>query len=253
MQNLNKTKKNFKVARIVDLLAINQLKPFSNPLKTAELGGGAHPDRYDELFARLLTEPNGAIDWVDISQIMLELAREYIQTDVYKPRESVINFVEAEILDYLAHLDDDLLDLALMKCTFDYIKDIDLLFNLLSQKLKKGASMVATVSVSNSQLKSFSTNARFLYNGQQFPDDEVRELRDGDYFGVKFFKTSGNPKDGYLEGAETIKYYHSHDKIMELAQKYGFEVFIGNWKDYLTENQTGIDIDQEVLVLTRVK
>ena len=59
-------------------------------------------------------------------------------------------------------------------------------------------------------------------------------------------KEPGNPEGGYIEGAETVKYYHSPELMETLAKKHGFEVFIGNWKDYLPEDkQKGNDIDQE--------
>ncbi len=81
-------------------------------------------------------ENNGKIDRVDISPYMLKLAKEYIDTDEYRKRLSVIDFIENDIISYLEDLENNSLDLAIMKYTIDHIEDIDSLFLLLSKKLK---------------------------------------------------------------------------------------------------------------------
>ncbi len=244
--------KNFRVAAIADKVMEEEMKDFSNPLQIAELGGGAHPDRYSLLFERLLKEPRGHIDWVDVSPYMLELAKKYINTPEYKNRDKIIDFIKADIINYLEKLSNDALDLCIMKYTIDHIDDLDELFELLSRKLKSPGRLVATIGVISPELKSNSTNARFLYNGEEFPENETRTLKDGDTFTVKFFKESGNPAAGYLEGAETVKYYHSLEKIRELAEKYGFEIFLGDWKDLVPEDsREGERMDQSILVLRK--
>ncbi|MFA6973188.1 MAG: class I SAM-dependent methyltransferase [Parcubacteria group bacterium] len=245
---LEQNEKNYKVAEIVDDVIMSEIKGIQGQIYSAELGGGAHPDRYDKLFSRLLTEPKGHMDWVDISSYMLDLAKNYVDNEKYKERLGVIKFVEDGILEYLEKLPAEKLDLAIMKYTIDHIADLDRLFNLLSEKLKTGGKMVASLGVLDSQLKSISTNARFLYNGEEFPEDEVRILKDGDNFTVKFFKVSGDPKSGYLEGAETIKYYHSEEKIRELANKYKLDVSVGDWKEMLGVKD---GISQLILVLRK--
>jgi len=244
--------KNFRVAEITDRVIMNEINRLKNPLYAAELGGGAHPDRYHRFFARLLKEPRGQIDWVDVSQIMLKLARQYLKSKEYKERKQVIKFVESGILEYLQKIPNEKLDLAIMKYTLDHVKDINKLFFLLSKKLKLNGVMLATITTLSPELKSISTNARFLYNGKEFPDWETRTLKEGDSFTIKFFKESGNPSAGYLEGAETTKYYHSAEKIKELAQKYNFNIFLGNWKNYLQgEKQEGETLDHDILVLKK--
>ena len=99
-----------------------------------------------------------------------------------------------------------------MKYTIDYMNNLDALFELLSAKLAQGGKLIATIGITSPELKSYSTNARFLYNGEQFPDNETRTLKDGDNFTVKFFKVLGDPGGGYIEGAETLKYFHSTEK-----------------------------------------
>ena len=245
---LEQNEKNFRVAEIVDDVIMSEIKDMKNPLYSAELGGGAHPDRYHKLFAQLLSEPKGHMDWVDVTPYMLDLAKKYIDNEKYKDRLNVIKFVEDGILEYLEKLPNEKLDLAIMKYTIDHIADLDKLFELLSQKLKAGGKMVASLGVLDPELKSISTNARFLYNGQEFPEDEVKVLKDGDNFTVKFFKVSGDPKSGYLEGAETIKYYHSEEKIRELAQKYKLDVSVGDWKELLGAKE---GMNQLILVLRK--
>lgn len=246
---LEQNNKNYAVARIIDSLIVNEIKDMTAPLRAAELGGGAHPDRYDSFFATLLTEPLGHIDWVDISGLMLEQAKKYLQETNLENRLQVISFIEAEITEYLDTVADESLDLGIMKYTFDHIENIDELFSKLTTKLKPNGKLIATINNLSPQLQSASTNARFLYNNQEFPLDETREMHDGDTFTVKFYKESGNPSAGYLESAETTKYYHSAEKITALAEQHGFEVFLGDWKERIETHTKQLKLD--VLVLRK--
>jgi len=249
---LEQNDKNFRVAQIVDRILVQETKELSSPIYSAELGGGAHPDRYHEFFAKLLQEPKGHIDWVDVAPLMLNLAKKYLEDGKYKDRKEVIDFIARDILDYLRSVDNEKLDVAIMKYTLDHMNNIEALFELLSKKLKSKGRLVATVGNLSPELKSYSTNARFLYNGEHFPDDETRILKDGDNFTVKFFKASGDPGQGYLEGAETVKYYHSAEKIKQLAGEYGFNVYLGDWKGFVEKDEQGDEtMNQDILVLTR--
>lgn len=251
---LEQNEKNFRVALIVDKILIQESKEIKHPIYSAELGGGAHPDRYHEFFNKLLSEPKGHIDWVDISPYMLELAKKYISNEKYQNQKKVITFIKKEILEYLRELENEKLDLAIMKYTIDHINNLGALFGLLSIKLKQSGKLIATIGSLSPELKSFSTNARFLYNGEQFPDNETRALKDGDSFTVKFFKVSGDPSAGYLEGAETTKYFHSAEKIKKLAESFGFNIFLGDWRGFVKQNEQSNedeDIKQDILVLTK--
>ena len=105
---LEQNEKNYKVAEIVDDVIMSEIKDMKNPIFSAELGGGAHPDRYDKLFAQLLNEPQGHIDWVDVSPFMLELAKKYIdlriseqvlpirENDIYKGNKIKDPIIRAE-------------------------------------------------------------------------------------------------------------------------------------------------------------
>ncbi len=75
---LEQNEKNFRVAEIVDRILMQETVGLSKPIQAAELGGGAHPDRYHKFFNKLIENPRGHIDWVDISPYMLELAEKYI-------------------------------------------------------------------------------------------------------------------------------------------------------------------------------
>jgi len=249
---LEQNEKNFKVAQIVDKILIQESKEIKHPIYSAELGGGAHPDRYHEFFNKLLNKPRGHIDWVDISPYMLELAKKYISNEKYQNRKEVITFIENDILEYLRGLENKKLDLAIMKYTIDHIDNLSALFELLLTKLKQGGKLIATIGNLNPELRSFSTNARFLYDGKQFPDDETRTLKDGDNFTIKYFRVSGDPNAGYLEGAETTKYFHSAEKIKKLAESFGFDIFLGDWKDFIEQDKRGDEsMNQDVLVLTK--
>ena len=244
--------KNFRVAAIVDRVIMKETGGMADPLACAELGGGAHPDRYHHLFARLLKQPQGYMDWVDVSPHMLKLAEKYLNTDEYRQRRDVLRFVPSDIVAYLAAQPSSTLDLAIMKYTFDHISDLSRLYGELHRTLKPGGRLVASIGVLDPQLKSVSTNARFLYNGQEFPVDETRQLKDGDTYTVKFFNVSGHPEQGYLPGAETMKYYHSREKVETLAADEGFDVRLGDWKDFVAQaDREGETMDQLMLVLKK--
>jgi len=249
---LEQNEKNFKVAQIADLVLMQESEKIKTPIYSAELGGGAHPDRYHEFFSKLLKEPRGHIDWVDVSPYMLELAKKYISDEKYQNRKEVVAFIKSDILEYLRGLENEKLDLAIMKYTIDHIDNLNALFELLYAKLKQGGKLIATIGSMSPELKSYSTNARFLYNGEQFPDNETRTLKDGDNFTVKFFKVSGNPNAGYLNGAEALKYFHSAEKIKSLAESFGFDIFLGDWKDFVAPDKQGDEtMSQDILVLTK--
>jgi len=240
--------KNFKVAEIVDSVIMQTIWSIFSNFKAVELWWWAHPDRYHVFFDALI-QNNWAIDWVDVSPHMLELAKKYIDTDVYKNRLDVITFIENDILSYLQSIDDNSLNLAIMKYTIDHIQDIDALFLLLSQKLKKWGCLVSSVWVLSPELKSISTNARFLYNGEEFSVNETRTLQDGDTFTVKFFNVSWKPEFWYIPWWETTKYYHSKEKYEQTAKKYWFDIFVGDWKQIVSQQDNSMD--QDVLVLRK--
>ncbi len=249
---LEQNEKNYRVSAILDNIIVKELAGVKEPIFAAELGGGAHPDRYHNFFNKILNEPGGRIDWVDISPIMIGLAKKYLEDRKYANRKDVVKFIEKDILEYLKDLKNETLDIAIMKYTLGHIKDLGELFQLLSKKLKRGGKLVSTADNLNPELKSHSTNARFLYNGEEFPDDETRTLKDGDSFTIKFFKESGKPESGYLRGAETVKYYHSPEKIARLAKKFNFNFFLGDWKKIADEDgQAGENMDQDILILTK--
>lgn len=242
-------KRNFEVAEVIDQILIQETEKIEKPLYVAELGGGAHPDRYHQFFKKLLKKPQGKIDWVDVSAFMLKLAKEYISTDDYKERLDIISFIEKDIMDYLDALEDESLDVAIMKYVIDYIDNIDELFSLLSLKLQKGGIFVATIRT-YPYLEKHSTSAEYFYRGEDIPEEEAKELKDGDYYTIKFLKESGNPKAGYVEGAETVKYFHSKEKIEKTAKKFNFDFFIGDHKDIIKDDKNK-EIEQEVLILRK--
>ena len=246
---LEQNEKNYAVAQAVDFVMEKEIKNNNDPLSVCELYAGAHPDRYEKLFERLMKKPQGNLDWVDISPVMLSLAKDYISDNKFEQRLSVLDFVEKDAIEYLKNLPDQKLDLACAKYALDFVSDLDQFFALLHSKLKVGGALVATIPMLDPKLKSISTNARFLFNGQEFPENATRTLQDGDVYTIKFFNISGDPSSGYLECAQTMKFFHSEEKILTLAKKYNFDFFLGDWKE-LTNSKEGID--QLVLVLRKI-
>ncbi len=181
---------------------------------------------------------------------MINLAKEYIEAGNLKRRIDILDFIEQDAIKYLQGLLDDELDLILVKYSIDYVEDLDEFFKLIYKKLKKDSSLIATLTLPSPILKSISTNARFLYEGKEFPEDETRELKEGEKFDIKFFKESGNPESGYVKGAETTKIYHSKEKIEKTAKEYGLKCFVGNWKEHMDEKDSE-SIDQGVLILEK--
>lgn len=245
---IEQNERNFKVAEIIDTIIMHEIWNIRATFKAVELWWGAHPDRYHRFFDTLIKN-KGTIDWVDISPYMLELAKEYIDTNEFKNRLDVIRFIESDIISYLQSINDSSLDLAIMKYTIDHIADIDLLFSLLSKKLKKWGVLVSSVGVLSPELKSISTNARFLYNWKEFPENEIKTLQDWDTFTVKFFTVSGKPEYGYIDWWETTKFYHSKEKYEIAATKYWCEIFVWDWKEIITQDEN--QMNQDVLVLKK--
>lgn len=242
--------KNFQVADIVDRVIMKAIGIVRENFQACELGWGAHPDRYHRFFSELIKD-GWSIDWVDISPFMLELAKEYIDNDEYRDRLDVIRFIEKDIIGYLRWLEDESLDIAIMKYTIDFMGNLDELFYLLKEKLKKWSALVANIGALSPELKSVSTNARFLYNGKEFPEDETKMLKDGESFMIQFFRESWKPESGYIPGAKITKYYHSEVKYRELAQKYDFDIYVGDWREYLGWDEDVEWLNQDILVLRK--
>jgi len=114
-----------------------------------------------------------------------------------------------DIIKYLQNLQNKRLDLVIMKYTLDHIKNINKLFFLLSKKMKDKSVFIATITLIEPRLKGSSTSARYWYKGKEIPIGKDITLKDEDKFTIKFLKELGNFKSEYLEGAETVKYYHS--------------------------------------------
>ena len=245
---------NYKHIGVADAIArvlIFKLQEMPKPWHIADLGAGAHIDRYDPLFEIMLAEPRGKYDHIDISPVMISLAKETAKNKFIENRLEIVEFFEIEAIEYLKSEPDSSLDGIIMKYTFEDIHDIDELFGLVSQKLKKGGVLVATMQPSD-VIPSSKSNARFLYRGEEFPEAETRTLADGEEWGIKFFNKTGEPDSGYLEGGETTKVYHSPDKITELAKKHVLEHYMGNWKDAVPrEQQGGNGLDQTILLLEK--
>jgi len=239
--------KNRAVADIFDRIVLEKFSNFNDPLHVAELGGGAHPDRYHRIFERLLKN-KGLIDWVDISPVMLNLAKKYLNKKEYIQRKEVISFIKKDLIEYLNELKNDSLDFVLMKYTFDHLKDIEILIKLLSKKLKKNGFLIANLTTVSPMLKSFSTNAKYLYKNQEFPENETRTLNEGEEFIVKHLKVSGDPSRGCIEGAQVTKYYHSPKKIKDICKKYNLNIFIGDWKKLLNLKE---GMNQDVVLITK--
>lgn len=240
--------KHKQVSSIIAKIILACLSDRNHKIKIADLGAGAHPDRYDELFELLLGTPGGVIDWVDSSPFMIELAKEYLDKKGLSDRKEVINFVPKDFSQYLEDSDDDSLDVAIMKYTFEDIIDLEPFMRLLQKKLKPNGIMVATVQ-SSPEITSIHSNARYLYQGKEFPENETRTLTDGEEWQIKFYRETDNPASGYLPGIETVKYYHSPETIAKLAEKFGFYCRIGDWKDIVPDSD--IEIDQTVIILKK--
>jgi len=49
-----------------------------------------------------------------------------------------------------------------------------------------------------------------------------------------------------------LKYYHSIEKIRRLADFFGFDIFLGDWKDLVSgEKKNNETMDQCILTLTK--
>jgi SAM-dependent methyltransferase len=250
---LEQNEKHKSVARVLDRVALHELKEMPNPLHVAELGGGAHPDRYDGIYARLLEEPRGQMDWVDISPYMLEFAENYLDEQGLSKRKEVTRFIRQDLMEYLQRQSDHSLDLVLLKYVAAYLPPTDFasMTALLSKKLKRGGCMVATYNYLKPELPSRSTNTKYFLNGESVPEGVTQELHHGDKIGIKFFKISGNPDSGFLEGAESLHYYHAPDWIRQMAEQNQLDCFLGDWSERVPAAERGEESMVQAVVVFR--
>ncbi len=251
------------VARIVEEIILSY--SYSNNLRVADLGAGAHTENFPNLFAKLLSE-NGVYDWVDISPFMIDLAKNrYLK--LHPEREKVLCFLEKDIREYLRELAPETLDVVIMKYTFDYFSREELheIFSLLAVKLKSEATFVATLFMVDSVLPGRTTNAQMVYKGKEIPFGESVPIADGDQFTIRFFVDPNEPELGYI--AETTKYFHSPHTICDIIKNAFFsqgrdckenDFFIGNWKEIpaiknrMTHGENFNEIlDQNVFVIRK--
>jgi len=239
------------VAEIIATIILDKLKDTPDPISVAALGAGAHADRYNSLFDRLLRQSEGHMDWVDFSPYMLAMAPDYLQKKGLENREKVISYIEQYSLQYLEQKAENSLDAVIMQYTLEDIQELELLFKLLAKAVKEGGIMVATIQASP-EITSVHSNWRYLYQGKEFQENETRTLKDGEEWQLKCYKEVDNPAAGFIPGVETVKYFHSSETIAKLANKYGFDCFIGDWREPLPgELQNKFEIDQSVLILKK--
>lgn len=245
--------KNYEVAEIIDNVIMSIIWNLKWKLSLAELWWWAHPDRYHKMFEYLINNWWN-IDWIDISPFMIELANQYLDKTWLENRKSVINYIIQDIIEYLKWKDNESIDIAIMKYTLDHIQNIDLLFKLLSKKLKKWWHFVATITLSSNKLKSSSANVAYFFDWEQPEPWKEIYLQDWDSFEIKWYKETFNPDSWFQPGAQTIKYYYSDEYMNKLAKKYWFEIFFWDWKEYLPYiDENDIIIKQKILVLKRIK
>ncbi len=237
------------VADGIDQVAVSLLKTTAWPYKIAELWWGAHSDIYDRFFW-LLQASWSSIDWVDTSASMLRLAEEYLVKKQLHKRAALLNMVETDMLSYLQQSAPASVDGALMKYTINCIDDLDALFFWLDRVLKPWWWCCATIWEASSSIKSYSTNARFLYNGEAFPDDETRTLQDGDTYGIKFFAEAWNPAWWYMRWWVLTLWYHSWERIRACAEQYSMSIFLWDRKEFCSPDNTN-QLDQCVMVIQK--
>lgn len=244
---LEANEKNRQMALMLERLLIGNL-PDDGALYIANLGAGAHPEQYHDLYRRLNQHMNSRLDWVDQSNLMLSHAR---QNTVQIPKSlNHLNFIEADFFEYLSQLPDHQLDAVMMRNAFGYVQDLNLFFQLLNQKLKPTGAFISTYDRLDPELPAVVPVARFAINGESIPIGEAKILKDGDTYTISFFESRIKPDQitdesqlVYLKGAETTKYYFSPKTVLFSAAQHGLEGEIKDWQTLLADDQKA-DLDQ---------
>ena len=243
--------KNYRVASILDRIMMHELSNTRWPLNIVEMGGGAHLDRYHQLFGKISSQ-GGIIHWVDFSEPMIQLAREYLLKTGFSYRLQFIDFVNHDMVAYLQGIEDESVDLFNFKYTFDHVKNLEGLMGLLWRKLNTDGSVTSDISIKD-VLRARSTNAQYFYNGVALKEWEEIKLKDGDHFSLKFFRESGN-HDSELLAGEITKIYYSKASIISQAESVGFRCLIDDWRNLVPRAEHfGETMDQEFLVLRKQK
>jgi len=208
-----KNQEHILTAQTVENIALSEIKPKLG-LKIAELGAGAHPQRYPNLL-EFLNKNKGGLEWIDQAPIMLDYAKKQV------PKNKNIDFIEKEMVSYLKQNKNEF-DALILKYSFNYVISASLeeWLKTMNESLKENATVIATLNLYEEGLKPRSFNATYTINGNPIP--RGYKPKHNEIIEIHFLKKGGDESHNPETFADTKIVYYSPEKIKEAAQKAGF-------------------------------
>lgn len=210
-------------AQVVENIVLSEVDPREG-LNVAELGAGAHPKRYSNLF-RFLQENQGKLYWIDQSSIMLNHAKEQVS-------DKNIEFIKEEMVSYLKTKKNKF-DALILKYSFNYLISVSLedWLKIMCESLRDRGMVVATLDsididkLYKKGLGSRSFNAIYMINSKSIP--QGYKIKHGEVIEIRFLKKAGDISSNPETFADTKIIYYSPEKIKEAAESAGFsEIFL---------------------------
>lgn len=139
------SEEDIELGEIIDELVENDLDIKEKPLRIAQIYAKAHPDRYEAIFKILKGHKENQFDWIDEVEANLELGKEYIIAGNLIKRLKSLNFELKDGIKYLEELENDSLDLLLIKKNFEKITNWNKFTKLTQEKLKENSKCIVTL------------------------------------------------------------------------------------------------------------
>lgn len=208
-----KNQEHILTAQTVENIALSEIEPRLG-LKIAELGAGAHPQRYPNLL-EFLNKNEGRLEWVDQAPIMLDYAKKQV------PKNKNIDFAEKEMVSYLKQNKNEF-DALILKYSFNYVisSSLEEWLKAMNESLKENAVVIATLNLYEEGLKPRSFNATYTINGNPIPHGYGP--KHNEIIEIHFLKKGGDESPNPETFADTKIIYYSPEKIKEAAQCVAF-------------------------------
>lgn len=239
-------------AQTVENIVLSEIEP-QQSLNIAELGAGAHPQRYTRLL-EFLQKNQGKLHWIDQAPTMLECTKKQIPKEV----EKNIKLVKEEMISYLEN-NKNKFDALIFKYSFNYLisTPLEKWLEIMHQSLKEKGTVIATVNLYEKGLKPRSFNASYTINGQ--PISQGYKPKHNEIIEIHFLKKGGDTSTNPETFADTKIIYYSPEKIKQAAEKAGFsEVSLvqdwtekKKWLNHFKENYPESNIKPKAILFLK--
>jgi ubiquinone/menaquinone biosynthesis C-methylase UbiE len=213
------------VSKIFEAVLYSEFKD-KKSLKIADLGAGAHLERYTKILS-FLRKNGGKLYWVDQSPYMLEYASERVSLKLNN-----VVFVENDIVDFLEK-EKEFFDALVFKYSFNYLisKSLKEWMRTMYESLKRNGKVFANLHFHEEGIKSRSYNAIYKIKGKKV--ESGYKPKNNEVIEVCFLKRPGDKSLNPEIFASTKIIYYSPEIIEKFAQEVGFSSvrIFKNWEE----------------------